>query len=74
MPLANDVLLNLSLNTPSVFVNFSGVIGAAGTAPGLILVPNNPGYAGLAFWVAFVAIPQNGDPWGLSDPLQLTVQ
>jgi hypothetical protein len=74
VPLANDVLLNLSLNTPSVFVNFSGVIGAAGTAPGLILVPNNPGYAGLSFWVAFVAIPQNGDPWGLSDPLQLTVQ
>ena len=74
VPLANDVLLNLSLNTPSVFLNFKGVIGATGTAPGLILVPSNPAYAGLTFHVAFASLPTDGSPWGISAPLQLTVQ
>ena len=74
VPLNNDVLLNLSLNTPSVFLNFQGLIGPGGTSPGLILVPNNPAYSGLSFWVAFVALPTGGAPWGTSSPLQLMVQ
>lgn len=73
VPLANDFLLSLSLSTPSVFVNFSGVIGTGGTAPALILVPGDPAYSGLSFWVAFVALPTGGGPWGISSPLQLSV-
>lgn len=73
-PLNPDAFFNLSLQLPSVFVNFVGFVGPGGTAPGLVLLPNNPNLSGLEFFVAFVTLPALPDPYGVSDPASVQIQ
>lgn len=74
VPLNFDGLMSLSLALPSIFVNFAGLIGPTGEAPGLIFIPADPGLAGLSFYVGFVTLPPPGIAWGISDSLKLTIQ
>ena len=73
-PLNPDSLFFLSLNTPSVFSNFIGLIGATGTAPGIVFVPNNPALSGIQFFVAFAALAPSPAPYGISDAAVVAVQ
>jgi hypothetical protein len=74
IPLNFDSLFQLSLSTPSVFVSFVGLILPTGTAPGLILLPNNPNLSGLNFHVAFITVPNFPAPYGISDPALIQIQ
>ncbi len=74
IPLNYDGMLELSLTTPSVFVQFSGLISAlTGTASGLINVPPLPLLSGLSFYVAFITIPPSPVPFGISDAALVSI-
>jgi hypothetical protein len=66
--------LTLSLGTPSVFVNFVGLISPTGSSPGLIFIPNDPLYSGFSFYVAFVTLPPAPAPYGISDAAKVVIQ
>lgn len=74
VPLNTDALFFLSLNAPGTFFNFTGLIGPAGTSPGIIFIPNDPGLSGLSFFVAFLAIPPAPNPYGISDAALVSIQ
>lgn len=74
VPLNYDGLLALSLSLPSVFVNFVGVIGPTGSAPGLVLIPADPAFSGSQFHVGFITLPPAPNPWGISDAALIQVQ
>ncbi|QDU65442.1 hypothetical protein [Engelhardtia mirabilis] len=74
VPLNPDGLFNLSLTASGTFVNFFGLIGAGGSAPGIVIVPPDPTLSGLSFYVAFVTIATSPAPWGVSAPATLAIQ
>jgi hypothetical protein len=74
LPLNPDGMFTLSLSSPGIFVNFSGVIGVGGSSPGLVLVPNLPAASGLQFYVAFVTVPPFPAPFGISNPSLIQIQ
>lgn len=74
VPLNPDALFFLSLNTPSTFFGFSGLIGPTGTAPGILFLPNDASLSGLSFFVGFVALPPFPNPFAISDPALVAIQ
>ena len=74
VPLNTDALFFLSLNSPGTLFNFTGLIGPAGTSPGIIFIPNDPGLSGLSFFVAFLAVPPAPNPFGISDAALVSIQ
>jgi hypothetical protein len=58
-PLSLDDLFFLSIQTPVLFNNFSGVLDTNGEALGAVLVPNVPLLAGIPFSLAFVTVDPN---------------
>ncbi|HKX46773.1 MAG TPA: hypothetical protein VJP77_08725, partial [Planctomycetota bacterium] len=74
VPLNPDGLFQACFSLPSVFVNFAGLVGPQGTAPGLVLLPNDPGLSGIQFHVAFVTVPPFPAPFGISDAGTVAIQ
>jgi hypothetical protein len=74
IPLNFDALLQASLAGSGVFFGFQAAFLPNGTAPGVILLPNNPNLSGLGFYVAFVAIPPFPAPFGISDAALIQIQ
>lgn len=65
IPLNFDLLLLLSLSSPSIWVNFSGRLDASGTAQAFLWLPNDPRLAGVNFYAAFVVLDPSA-PDGVS--------
>ena len=63
-PLALDPLFFASLQLPSVFRNFEGILDTNGTAAGAVIVPNVPALAGFSFSIAWVTVDA-GAPQGI---------
>lgn len=74
VPLNYDGLFTLSLASPGTFVNFTGLIGAGGSAPGIVIVPSDPGLSGLSFFVGFVALSTPPAAWGVSSTGTIAIQ
>jgi hypothetical protein len=75
IPLNGDVLLFLSLTTPTIFANFQGVLNGTGDALATINLPAAVP-VGFSFYVAYVTLDPAA-PSGIrriSNPLNITVQ
>ena len=59
-PLVLDTLFSLSINTPSIFNRFGGLLDTGGTAIGSVNVPPIPALAGVKFSLAFVTASAQG--------------
>jgi len=74
LPLNLDVLLRLSLRDRSTFTGFQGTISGDGRAQGAVHLVDDPALHGFGFFVAFVAVPGDPRPWGLSRATEVLIQ
>jgi len=63
-PLALDALFFASIQLPTVFRNFEGILDTNGTAAGAVSVPNVPALVGFTFSIAWVTV-DTGAPLGI---------
>jgi hypothetical protein len=73
VPLNLDPLFISSLSAPGTFINFAGVIGASGNAPGILALPNSPSISGLQLYVAFLTLTPPPAPYGVSSATKIQV-
>jgi hypothetical protein len=64
LPLQLDGLFFASIQLPTVFRNFEGVLDTSGMATGAVNVPNVPALAGFPFSIAWVTVDA-GAPYGI---------
>lgn len=76
IPLTPDAMLLLSLSTPSVFVNFQGVLDPMGAAAAQIVFPPIPSLSGISFVVAGISVESISSSGikSITDPLPILIQ
>lgn len=74
IPLASDLLLLASLNLPSVFRDFSGVLDANGDATLEVDIPDESALKGVVFYTAFVTLASNGRLLEISNDAQAEIK
>jgi hypothetical protein len=74
-PLDNDSLMSLSITSPSVFVDFSGVFDAFGKAQAKVVIPAIPSLLNFEFLVAYTLVdPTNPTIYsGFSNAVPFTI-
>jgi DNA-binding beta-propeller fold protein YncE len=76
IPLNVDVMLLVSLTTPTIFGNFQGTLNATGDALANVNIPPDAGLVGFTFFVAWVSLDPAA-PSGIrhiSNALPITIQ
>jgi hypothetical protein len=75
IPLTPDAMMLLSLSTPSIFQNFSGVLDGLGNATATLNLPNLPALSGFQFKMAAVSLEavSSSGVKSITDPLNFQI-
>ena len=75
IPLTPDSMFFITAQNmlPVVFQNFTGVLGASGTAQARIVIPNLPVLVNLKLYAAFVTYPGATGVHTISNPFTFTI-
>lgn len=73
IPLVPDPLFFLSMNVPTVFVNFAGRLDSQGIALANVNIPNSPALVGLVVYYGGVAFDQSGI-LTIAEPVTLVIE